>query len=54
MMRGEEDRLGVDVLFRLAEVLGVPTDHYKPFLAPDTVTEGPAAPPAKQKGGGKK
>ena len=51
LMRGERDRLGADVLFRLAAVLGVPTDHFKPFLAPDAAAEVPAAPPAKKKGG---
>ena len=51
LMRGEKERLGADVLFRLAAALGVPTDHFKSFLAPEAIAEEPAAPPpAKKKG----
>jgi len=65
LMRGEKKRLGADVLFKLAAALGVPTDHFRPFLAPDAATPAadsapettpPAAPPAggkKPPGGGK-
>lgn len=57
LVLGERDRLGADVLFRLATALGVPTDHFRPFLAPDasSAEEQPTqtAPPARKKGGGK-
>jgi len=59
LIRGERAGLGADVLFRLAAALGVPTDHFRPFLAPDAAT--PAAdsapetpPPAEPPAGGKK
>ena len=52
-MRNQKERLGADVLFELAAALGVPTDHFKPFLAPDSAAEEPETPTSK-KGGGKK
>lgn len=59
LVQGKRSSVGADVLYRLCAALGVPTDHFKPFLAPDTVDaaaepEEPAAPPAKPKGKGKK
>lgn len=35
LVRGESTRLGADVLYRLCHALGVPCDHFRPFLAAD-------------------
>lgn len=52
LMRGEKERLGADVLFKLAEALGVDCQHFKQYLLPETET--PAEPPAGAKKGKKK
>ena len=61
LMRGQVGGVGADVLFRLAAALEVPTDHFRPFLAPDATATTPAAdpapettPPAGGSAGGKK
>ncbi len=52
LIRGDQVAPRADVLFRLAEALGVPTDHFKPFLVPEAepAAEAEAPPPAKKKG----
>lgn len=49
LIRGERDRLGSDILFKLCDVLDVGCDHFRPFLAGS-----PATPPQPAKGRRKK
>jgi transcriptional regulator with XRE-family HTH domain len=41
LLRGEKTRLGADVMFRLADALGVGCEHFKPYF-PETGTAKPA------------
>lgn len=53
IIRGDRDRLGADVLFKLAKVLGVECTHFAPFFAGKDEQPEPE-PPAKPKRGKKK
>jgi len=47
LMRGEQVAPRADMLFKLAEALGVDCTHFKKFLVPET--EPPAEAPAKKR-----
>lgn len=48
LMRGEQVAPRADMLFKLAEALGVKCEHFKPFLLPEAApaAEAEAPPPA--------
>lgn len=52
LMRGEQVAPRADMLFKLAEALGVDCQHFKQYLLPETET--PAEPPAGAKKATKK
>lgn len=50
LIRGERDRLGADILFKLCDALGVSCDHFRPFLTDDVAEAPEPAAPAPAKG----
>lgn len=48
VIRGDRDRLGADVLFKLAKALGVECTHFAPFFEGGEVPASDPEPPAKK------
>lgn len=47
--QGQRERMGADVLFRLADALKVKADHFRPFMS-DTQAEDPPEEPERARG----
>jgi transcriptional regulator with XRE-family HTH domain len=48
LKKGEKSNLSADYLFRIADALGVPVEHFRPFIL-DVPADPPPPEPAKRK-----